>query len=56
VEESEADLDRFRAWLAEIEARDYFTAPGGERAGMAASHCEQELSRTRRVRSAAWHV
>jgi len=32
VEESEADLNRFRDWLAKIEARDYFAAPGGERA------------------------
>src|SRR6266487_5374476 len=28
VEESEADLDRFRAWLAKIAARDYFGAAG----------------------------
>ena len=27
VEESEADLNRFRDWLAKIEARDYFGAP-----------------------------
>ena len=27
VEESEADLDRFRTWLAKIAARDYFSAP-----------------------------
>jgi proline dehydrogenase len=27
VEESEADLERFRAWLAKIERRDYFGAP-----------------------------
>lgn len=26
VEESEADLHRFQAWLAKIEARDYFGA------------------------------
>ena len=32
VEESEADLDRFRSWLAKIAARDYFSAPGGEAA------------------------
>ncbi len=44
VEESEADLDRFRAWLAKIEARDYFGAPGGEQARMAVSRCEQELT------------
>jgi hypothetical protein len=30
VEESEADLARFQAWLAKI-ARDYFAAPLGER-------------------------
>ncbi len=29
VEESEADLERFRTWLAKIAARDYFGAPGG---------------------------
>jgi hypothetical protein len=29
VEESEADLERFRAWLAKISARDYFAAPAG---------------------------
>jgi hypothetical protein len=32
VEESEADLHRFQAWLAKIEARDYFRAAGGEAA------------------------
>src|SRR6201989_1394247 len=32
VEESEADLHRFQAWLAKIEARDYFGAAGGEAA------------------------
>ena len=32
VEESEADLHRFQAWLAKIEARDYFHASGGEAA------------------------
>ena len=29
VEESEADLHRFQAWLAKIEARDYFGAAAG---------------------------
>ncbi|MFF7189816.1 Chromate resistance protein ChrB [Streptomyces sp. NPDC008222] len=29
VEESEADLERFRSWVAKIEARDYFVAPLG---------------------------
>jgi len=39
VEESEADLHRFRAWLARIEARDYFHAAGGDaaRAAVAAA-------------------
>ena len=32
VEESEADLHRFQAWLAKIEARDYFGAAGGDAA------------------------
>jgi uncharacterized membrane protein YkvA (DUF1232 family) len=31
IEESEADLDRFRRWLASIAARDYFDAPVGPR-------------------------
>ncbi|MFF8029744.1 Chromate resistance protein ChrB [Streptomyces sp. NPDC007896] len=31
VEESEADLERFRSWVAKIEARDYFGAPLGDR-------------------------
>jgi len=30
VEESEADLARFQAWLAKIAARDYFAASRGE--------------------------
>jgi len=29
VEESEADLERFRSWVAKIQARDYFGAPLG---------------------------
>lgn len=29
VEESEADLERFRSWLGKIAARDYFAAPAG---------------------------
>jgi Protein ChrB, N-terminal len=39
VEESEADLHRFQAWLAKIEARDYFGVAGGEaaRAAVAAA-------------------
>ena len=32
VEESEADLERFRSWLGKIAARDYFAAPGGQAA------------------------
>jgi hypothetical protein len=39
VEESEADLHRFQAWLAKIEARDYFGAAVGDaaRAAVAAA-------------------
>ncbi len=44
VEESEADLDRFRSWLAKIEARDYFGAPGGGAARAAVAGCERELA------------
>ncbi|MBK1787378.1 Chromate resistance protein ChrB [Prauserella cavernicola] len=29
VEESEADLERFRSWLGKIASRDHFHAPGG---------------------------
>src|SRR3954466_8200434 len=32
VEESEADLERFRSWLAKIAARDYFAANAGRSA------------------------
>jgi uncharacterized protein YdbL (DUF1318 family) len=43
VEESEADLDRFRAWLGKIEARDYFGAPAGAAARDAVAGCVREL-------------
>jgi len=44
VEESEADLARFRAWLGKVEARDYFDAPGGEQARAAVAGCAAELA------------
>jgi len=44
VEESEADLHRFRAWLAKIEARDYFRAPGGDAARTAVAGAAAELA------------
>jgi len=44
VEESEADLDRFRSWLAKIAARDYFTAPGGHAARAAVDAAAAELA------------
>jgi hypothetical protein len=44
VEESEADLDRFRTWLAKIAARDYFTAPGGQAARDAVEDAAGELA------------
>ncbi|MFC6019868.1 Chromate resistance protein ChrB [Plantactinospora solaniradicis] len=44
VEESEADLDRFRTWLAKISARDYFAAPGGQAARDAVDQAATELA------------
>jgi hypothetical protein len=43
VEESEADLERFRSWLAKIAARDYFTAPGGHAARSAVEEAAADL-------------
>jgi hypothetical protein len=44
VEESEADLERFRSWLAKIAARDYFAAPRGPQARAAVERCAQALA------------
>ncbi len=44
VEESEADLERFRTWLAKIAARDYFNAPGGQAARDAVAQAAAELA------------
>lgn len=44
VEESEADLERFRSWLVKIAARDYFAAPEGERARVAVERAASELA------------
>lgn len=44
VEESEADLDRFKSWLEKIAKRDYFDAPKGMIARQAIQQCEQELA------------
>jgi hypothetical protein len=43
VEESEADLERFRAWLAKIDLRDYFQAPRRAEAHAAVERCAQAL-------------
>jgi hypothetical protein len=43
VEESEADLERFRSWLAKIAARDYFDAPNATEAREAVERCAQAL-------------
>ena len=43
VEESEADLDRFKTWLEKIEKRDYFRSPRGEEARAAVARCAEEL-------------
>jgi len=44
VEESEADLERFRSWLAKIAARDYFGAPNAADARAAVERCAAELA------------
>jgi hypothetical protein len=44
VEESEADLERFRAWLAKIAARDYFAAPVGQAARAAIDDAAADLA------------
>jgi hypothetical protein len=44
VEESEADLQRFRTWLAKIEKRDYYAASLGERARAAVGAAAEELA------------
>lgn len=44
VEESEVDLDRFRAWLTKIEKRDYFAASLGGKAHAAVSAAAEELA------------
>jgi hypothetical protein len=44
MEESEADLDRFKTWLGKITARDYFAAPGGAAARAAVAACERALA------------
>jgi hypothetical protein len=43
VEESEADLERFRAWLAKIDGRDYFGAPRRADAHAAVERCANAL-------------
>lgn len=44
VEESEADLDRFHAWLAKIAARDYFAAAAGQPARAAVQEAAADLA------------
>jgi uncharacterized protein YdbL (DUF1318 family) len=44
VEESEADLERFRGWLAKIVVRDYFGAPGRLAAEKAVTRCADALA------------
>lgn len=44
VEESEADLARFRTWLERIAARDYYQAPLGPAAHAAVEECAQALA------------
>ena len=44
VEECEADLERYRSWLAKIAARDYFGAGCGEAARAAVAAAAAELA------------
>lgn len=44
VEECQADLDRYRSWLAKIAARDYFGAPGGAAARAAVEAAAADLA------------
>jgi hypothetical protein len=44
VEESEADLERFRSWLGRIQERDYFNAPGRAEAQAAVERCARALA------------
>jgi hypothetical protein len=44
VEESEADLERFRSWMAKIAARDYFDAPCGQAARDAVARAAEALA------------
>jgi hypothetical protein len=41
VEESEADLQRFRAWLEKIDRRDYFHAPRRDEAHAGVARCQR---------------
>jgi len=43
VEESEADVERFRSWLGKIDARDYFGAPLGREAREAVDRAAADL-------------
>jgi hypothetical protein len=44
VEESEVDLERFRAWVAKIAARDYFGAQRGAEVRSAIDAAGEELA------------
>lgn len=44
VEESEADLDRFRTWISKIIARDYFKASGRATAEAEIERCAAALA------------
>lgn len=44
LKEAEADLWRFRPWMSQIAARDYFGAPGGVEARTALEAATEELA------------
>jgi hypothetical protein len=45
LEESDADLARYKKWLAAIRGRDYFDARGSDEATAAVASCEAALAR-----------
>lgn len=53
VEESEADLNRFRVWVTKIAARDYFAAPMGPAARIAVDEAAADLAAFKQAALAA---
>lgn len=56
VEESEADLARFRTWISKIRARDYFEAPLGKQVRDELVRAEEAMTRFAEAAMLASHV